>query len=216
MIVENGVDCIVMATGFTEKGEVKCEEYFPREVNQAKIFGALRVACVASQQAAAFDTTLLEISFKVRQRDGTNMVRTHVVKHFWFHAWPDHGVPRTAAGKPDPTHILSMLMAARAHREDCAARIRHELESKQKPSQKSGGPMVVHCSAGVGRSGTIIAIDTAIELLRNSSYVDVTSVVTAMRHDRVMLVQHPAQYELAWEAARVYAEWNASSYEITG
>ncbi len=214
MIVENGVDCIIMATGLVEKGEVKCEEYFPSQPGTSMQFGALKVESIKLDRGAAFDTSLLELSFKVRQRDGTNVTRAHQVKHYWFHAWPDHGVPRTADHKPDPTGILNMLLAARAHRESCAMRMQAELAMNQRPTQKSGGPMVVHCSAGVGRSGTIIAIDTAMEQLRRTCKTDLGAVVAGLRQDRVMLVQHANQFELAWEAARVFADWSAPSYEV--
>ena len=68
---------------------------------------------------------------------------------------------------------------------------------------------MVHCSAGVGRSGTIIAIDSAIGSLDNCGSVDVVDIIAGMRKDRVMLVQHPGQCELVWEACRQYAASHA-------
>ena len=123
MVLEHGVDCIVMATGLEEKGEKKCEAYFPRTPSTPPLtFGGLAVACLAHTSGPAFDQALLEVSFAVRQRSGATSRRTHVVKHVWYHAWPDHGVPRTPDLVPDPSHILDMLQAVEAHRADCIAR----------------------------------------------------------------------------------------------
>ena len=101
MVLEHGVDCIVMATGLEEKGEKKCEAYFPRTPSTPPLtFGGLAVACLAHTPGPAFDQALLEVSFAVRQRSGATSRRTHVVKHVWYHAWPDHGVPRTPTWCP--------------------------------------------------------------------------------------------------------------------
>jgi protein tyrosine phosphatase len=64
------------------------------------------------------------------------------VKHFQFTAWPDHGVP---------DHPTQFLMFVR--------RVRNS-------NPTDSGPMVVHCSAGVGRTGCFFVIDTMLERLR--------------------------------------------------
>ncbi len=82
----------------------------------------LAVACLAHTSGPAFDQALLKGSFAVRKRSAATSRRTHVVKHVWYHAWPDHGVPRTPNLVPDPSHILDMLQVVEAHRADGIAR----------------------------------------------------------------------------------------------
>ncbi|XP_047492144.1 tyrosine-protein phosphatase 10D-like isoform X1 [Penaeus chinensis] len=93
-----------------------------------------------------------------------------VVRHFHFTTWPDFGVP-------DPPQTLVRFV--RAFRERVG------------PDQK---PIVVHCSAGVGRSGTFIALDRILFSLRTSDYVDIFGIVYEMRRERVSMVQTEQQY----------------------
>lgn len=94
-----------------------------------------------------------------------------VLKHFHFTTWPDFGVP-------DPPTTLARFV--RAFRERCP------------PDSR---PVVVHCSAGVGRSGTFITLDTALQqLASHAEYIDIFGMVYAMRRERVWMVQTEQQY----------------------
>ncbi|XP_047019276.1 tyrosine-protein phosphatase 10D isoform X1 [Helicoverpa zea] len=94
-----------------------------------------------------------------------------VLKHFHFTTWPDFGVP-------EPPTALARFV--RAFRERCPPDAR---------------PVVVHCSAGVGRSGTFITLDTALQqLAAHAEYLDVFGMVHAMRRERVWMVQTEQQY----------------------
>ncbi|XP_062527912.1 tyrosine-protein phosphatase 10D isoform X3 [Bombyx mori] len=94
-----------------------------------------------------------------------------VLLHFHFTTWPDFGVP-------EPPTTLARFV--RAFRERCPA---------------DGRPVVVHCSAGVGRSGTFITLDTALQqLAARDDYVDIFGMVYNMRRERVAMVQSEQQY----------------------
>ncbi|XP_060530895.1 tyrosine-protein phosphatase 10D-like isoform X2 [Cylas formicarius] len=93
-----------------------------------------------------------------------------VVRHFHFSTWPDFGVP-------NPPHTLVRFV--RAFRE------------RVPPDQR---PIVVHCSAGVGRSGTLICLDRILQQIQTSDYVDIFGIVYAMRKERVWMVQTEQQY----------------------
>lgn len=94
-----------------------------------------------------------------------------VVKHFHFTTWPDFGVP-------EPPTALARFV--RAFRERCPADAR---------------PVVVHCSAGVGRSGTFITLDRALQqLAAHADTLDIFGMVHAMRRERVWMVQTEQQY----------------------
>ena len=53
----------------------------------------------------------------------------------------------------------------------------------------SKGPILVHCSAGVGRTGTFIAVDIALEQARRERVVDIAGIINRLREQRMQMVQ---------------------------
>ncbi|XP_072275425.1 receptor-type tyrosine-protein phosphatase F isoform X9 [Pyxicephalus adspersus] len=98
------------------------------------------------------------------------------IRQFQFMAWPDHGVPEY------PTPILAFLRRVKA----C--------------NPPDAGPMVVHCSAGVGRTGCFIVIDAMLERVKLEKTVDIYGQVTCMRSQRNYMVQTEDQYVFIHEA----------------
>nr|XP_047915211.1 receptor-type tyrosine-protein phosphatase F isoform X8 [Anser cygnoides] len=98
------------------------------------------------------------------------------LRQFQFMAWPDHGVPEY------PTPILAFLRRVKA----C--------------NPPDAGPMVVHCSAGVGRTGCFIVIDAMLERMKHEKTVDIYGHVTCMRSQRNYMVQTEDQYIFIHEA----------------
>uniref|UniRef100_A0A8B9RN45 Receptor-type tyrosine-protein phosphatase F n=1 Tax=Astyanax mexicanus TaxID=7994 RepID=A0A8B9RN45_ASTMX len=98
------------------------------------------------------------------------------IRQFQFMAWPDHGVPEY------PTPILAFLRRVKA----C--------------NPPDAGPMVVHCSAGVGRTGCLIVIDAMLERMKHEKSVDIYGHVTCMRSQRNYMVQTEDQYVFIHEA----------------
>ncbi|XP_064386166.1 uncharacterized protein LOC135334779 [Halichondria panicea] len=98
------------------------------------------------------------------------------VKLFHFTAWPDHGVPDYA------TPILGF------HR---------RIKSQHKPSK---GPILIHCSAGVGRTGTYIAIDNVLDQISVDGLIDISGTIVKSRNQRMKLVQTQDQYVFIHDA----------------
>ncbi|XP_048039184.1 receptor-type tyrosine-protein phosphatase delta isoform X42 [Megalobrama amblycephala] len=98
------------------------------------------------------------------------------VRQFQFTAWPDHGVPE------HPTPFLAFL---------------RRVKSCNPPD---AGPMVVHCSAGVGRTGCFIVIDAMLERIKHEKTVDIYGHVTLMRAQRNYMVQTEDQYVFIHDA----------------
>ncbi|XP_065698706.2 receptor-type tyrosine-protein phosphatase F isoform X10 [Patagioenas fasciata] len=98
------------------------------------------------------------------------------LRQFQFMAWPDHGVPEY------PTPILAFLRRVKA----C--------------NPPDAGPLVVHCSAGVGRTGCFIVIDAMLERMKHEKTVDIYGHVTCMRSQRNYMVQTEDQYIFIHEA----------------
>lgn len=92
------------------------------------------------------------------------------MRQFQFTAWPDHGVPDY------PTPLLIFMRRVKA------------------ATPSDSGPMVVHCSAGVGRTGAFIVIDAMLERIKHEKTVDIYGHVTCLRAQRNYMVQTEDQY----------------------
>uniref|UniRef100_A0A8C1TIW8 protein-tyrosine-phosphatase n=1 Tax=Cyprinus carpio TaxID=7962 RepID=A0A8C1TIW8_CYPCA len=98
-------------------------------------------------------------------------------------AWPDHGVP------DDSSDFLNFVSQVRSKRADAPE------------------PVVVHCSAGIGRTGVLITMETAMCLIENGQSVYPLDIVRTMRDQRAMMIQTPSQYRFVCEAIlKVYDE----------
>ncbi|XP_054720794.1 LOW QUALITY PROTEIN: tyrosine-protein phosphatase non-receptor type 5-like [Uloborus diversus] len=109
---------------------------------------------------------------------------THTVRHFWYTAWPDHKTPETAK------QLLAMALEVESLRRDA--------------SGATKGPMVVHCSAGIGRTGCFIAVSIGIQQLLEENMIDVLGIVCSLRLDRGGMVQTAEQYEFVHQALSIF------------
>ncbi|XP_014783728.1 receptor-type tyrosine-protein phosphatase T isoform X3 [Octopus bimaculoides] len=98
-----------------------------------------------------------------------------IVKQFHYTTWPDHGVPKFG------NSLILFRQKIRAF------------------DRLDNGPVIVHCSAGVGRTGTYIAIDAQLEQAREEGIVDVHNFVQHMRRQRVNMVQTLEQYVFVYD-----------------
>uniref|UniRef100_A0A8C2XZF2 protein-tyrosine-phosphatase n=1 Tax=Capra hircus TaxID=9925 RepID=A0A8C2XZF2_CAPHI len=109
------------------------------------------------------------------------------VKHYQYFSWPDHGVPA------EPTGVLSFL----------------DEVNRAQSSMPGAGPMVVHCSAGIGRTGTIIVIDILVDVIRRQGLdcdIDVPKTIQLVRRQRSGMVQTEAQYKFVYLALQRYIQ----------
>uniref|UniRef100_A0A8C3HZC8 protein-tyrosine-phosphatase n=1 Tax=Chrysemys picta bellii TaxID=8478 RepID=A0A8C3HZC8_CHRPI len=102
------------------------------------------------------------------ERRGYNEIRE--LKQFHFTGWPDHGVPYNATG------LLSFIRRVKLS------------------NPPSAGPIVVHCSAGAGRTGCYIVIDIMLDMAEREGVVDIYNCVKALRSRRINMVQTEEQY----------------------
>ncbi|XP_070998826.1 receptor-type tyrosine-protein phosphatase R-like, partial [Oncorhynchus clarkii lewisi] len=108
--------------------------------------------------------------------------QSRVVKHYWYTSWPDHKTPDSAQ---------PLLQLMRDVEEDRTG----------SPSQ---GPVIVHCSAGIGRTGCFIATTIGCRQLELEGVVDVLGIVCQLRADRGGLIQTGEQYEFVHHALSLF------------
>uniref|UniRef100_A0A7N6BT70 protein-tyrosine-phosphatase n=1 Tax=Anabas testudineus TaxID=64144 RepID=A0A7N6BT70_ANATE len=97
---------------------------------------------------------------------------TQDVLHLNYTSWPDHGVPTVNAIES----ILQFVLIVRQQ------------------ANRTRDPIIVHCSAGVGRTGTFIALDRLMQHIREHEFVDILGMVSEMRSHRLSMVQTEEQY----------------------
>uniref|UniRef100_A0A8C9G5B3 protein-tyrosine-phosphatase n=1 Tax=Pavo cristatus TaxID=9049 RepID=A0A8C9G5B3_PAVCR len=160
MAWEQNVHNIVMVTQCVEKGRVKCDHYWPLD-QDSLYYGDLIVEMLS--ESVLPEWTIRE--FKICSEE--QLDPTRLIRHFHYTVWPDHGVPETTQ---------SLIQFVRTVRDYI----------NRTPDT---GPTVVHCSAGVGRTGTFIALDRILQQLDSKDTVDIYAAVHDLRLHRVHMVQ---------------------------
>ena len=177
MVWEQQVLVIVMTTKAVERHRTKCGQYWPEDVGGLLVAGNYRVL---SEEVENCGDDFVVTHLKLEQID-SGIVRP--VCHFQFVSWPDYGVPDSA---------LSMLHFLQRVREK-QAEMRLENLSPEQLKENPGPPIVVHCSAGIGRTGTFATLDIAIRKFEDVGRVDIRSTVEAIRSQRAFSIQMPDQ-----------------------
>ncbi|XP_077381818.1 receptor-type tyrosine-protein phosphatase delta-like isoform X16 [Festucalex cinctus] len=175
MVWEQHTANIIMMTKLEEKSRMP--SYFFSKVKCDQYWPTRGTETYGLIQVTLLDTVELA-TYSVRTfalyKSGSNEKRE--VRHFQFTAWPDHGVPE------HPTPFLAFLRRVKA----C--------------NPADAGPMIVHCSAGVGRTGCFIVIDAMAERIKHEKTVDIYGHVTLMRSQRNYMVQTEDQYIFIYDA----------------
>ncbi|OQV14787.1 Tyrosine-protein phosphatase non-receptor type 11 [Hypsibius exemplaris] len=176
MMWQENSHVIVMITKEFERNKPKCARYWP-ELGQDLQYGHIRVTCTG--ETGFPDFWLRE--FLVQHNQLSDPPRK--IYQFHFQAWPDHGVPA------DPGCVLNFM---------------HKINDQQE-SIKGAGPIVVHCSAGIGRTGTFIVLDIIINQINKLGLdceIDIHRTVLQVREQRSGTVQIEAQYKFIYMAVQ--------------
>ncbi|XP_044211802.1 receptor-type tyrosine-protein phosphatase beta-like isoform X1 [Thunnus albacares] len=173
MVWEQNVHNIVMVTQCVEKGRVKCDHYWPFDQDPL-YYGDLIVQMLS--ESVLPEWTIRE--FKICSEEQLSFTR--LVRQFHYTVWPDHGVPETTQ---------SLIQFVRTVR-DYVNRT------------PGSGPTVVHCSAGVGRTGTFIVLDRVLQQMDTKDSLDIYGSVFDLRLHRSHMVQTECQYAYLHQCVR--------------
>ncbi|XP_031239946.1 receptor-type tyrosine-protein phosphatase C isoform X3 [Mastomys coucha] len=185
MIWEQKATVIVMVTRCEEGNRNKCAEYWPCMEEGTRAFRDIVVTINDHKRCPDYIIQKLNIAHKKEKATGRE------VTHIQFTSWPDHGVPE------DPHLLLKLRRRVNAF------------------SNFFSGPIVVHCSAGVGRTGTYIGIDAMLEGLEAEGKVDVYGYVVKLRRQRCLMVQVEAQYILIHQALVEYNQFGETEVNLS-
>ncbi|XP_048256427.1 uncharacterized protein LOC124113981 isoform X1 [Haliotis rufescens] len=138
------------------------------------------------------EVTQIRANFTMRHMKVTSKAtgESRTVVQFHFTSWPDHGVPDTLA-------LASYIWL-----------VRQTIEG-------TNGPLLVHCSAGIGRTGTYIAVDSLIDQARGEGVVDILGYVSVMRGQRKNMIQTAAQYECVFHCLVEMTTYGSTSMDVS-
>ncbi|XP_010211396.1 PREDICTED: tyrosine-protein phosphatase non-receptor type 1 [Tinamus guttatus] len=176
MVWEQKSRGVVMLNRVMEKGSIKCAQYWPQKEEKEMFFEDTNLKLTLISED-------IKSYYTVRQLELENLTThgTREILHFHYTTWPDFGVPES------PASFLNFLFKVR--------------ESGSLSPEH--GPVVVHCSAGIGRSGTFCLVDTCLLLMdkrKDPSSVDVKQVLLEMRKYRMGLIQTADQLRFSYLA----------------
>ncbi|KJH50566.1 Protein-tyrosine phosphatase [Dictyocaulus viviparus] len=199
MIWEQEVPAVIMLNKIIEGGRHKCAPYFPSKVGHALEFRDFSVKLEEEEKRHNFIVRRLSAK-KTNEKDGQcksvlsrsclyllNIVvfpaSQRTILHVQYTEWPDFGVPASTKCFLDMLDFIKSQNVLSTSDED--------------------PPCVVHCSAGIGRSGTFIIVDGVLRMIElgiPESEISLSDLVVDLRCQRFGLIQTPHQLMFSWHA----------------
>lgn len=183
MIWEHHVCVVVMLTEVQEQGKDKCFRYWPQEESSKVQIGEFQIVRNFSMSSPTYITCSLTLCHLISRHQRT-------VWHIQYTDWPDHSCPQDVQGF---INFMGEIDAVRRH-----------ASSHQSSAVLHTPPVVVHCSAGVGRSGVVILCDIMLYALDHNQSIDIPEVLTQLRLQRMLTVQTLAQYKFVYSVLIQY------------
>lgn len=187
MVWEQQTLVIVMTTKVMERGRPKCHQYWESDVDSEATYGIFTVKTIAIE--ADPDTTVTTLLLTNNRTE-----ESRDVSHWQFTSWPDYGVPTSAKA------LLEFLSRVRRKQSIMVSSLGDTWAGHPR-----GPPIVVHCSAGIGRTGTFCTLDICISRLEEIGTVDIRGTVEKIRSQRAYSIQMPDQYIFCHSALIEYA-----------
>lgn len=176
MIWEQHLEIIVMLTNLEEYNKTKCAKYWPEKINDSTQYGDLLITFSSDSFFADYIVRNLKVTKRSVNSAGEEVEDTRHISQYHYLTWKDFMAPE------HPQGITKFIK-----------RINSEYSLQR-------GPILVHCSAGVGRTGTFVALDTLTQQLNEENQVSIFNTICDMRYQRNFLVQSLKQYIFLYRA----------------
>ena len=176
MVWENNAPVIVMLTKIMEKRKIKAHCYWPA-VGETEIFGDLHVTLISEEIQDKFI-----IVREMQLRNTSTVENPRRLCHIQYTEWPDFGVPRS-------TDIIRKVLDLSDN-----YRTRFAIDNQE--------TVIVHCSAGIGRAGTFLAIQSVVDMIKNNvpvTNISIKEIVSSLRKCRMEMVQTKEQYKFIYQ-----------------
>ncbi|XP_068194632.1 tyrosine-protein phosphatase non-receptor type 21 isoform X2 [Antennarius striatus] len=184
MVWEQGVSIIAMVTAEEERGREKSFRYWPRlgSRHNTVTYGRFKITTRFRTESGCYATTGLRIKHLLSGQERT-------IWHLQYTDWPDHGTPDDFKG------FLTYLEEIQS--------VRRHTNSISDP-KNTNLPVLVHCSAGVGRTGVVILSEILIACIDHNETLDIPKTLMKLRSQRMMMVQTFAQYSFIYKVLIQY------------
>ncbi|KAL0275461.1 UNVERIFIED_CONTAM: hypothetical protein PYX00_003298 [Menopon gallinae] len=174
---------VYLVVRLTSKEEEDCFTYLPSSSDHCLQLGEYQIWKEFSQETGHCLTSRLRVSH-------TTARRSRSIWHLQYTDWGEHGCPAS------PAHFLGFLEELNSVR-------LHTIEDIPAGHNRNP-PVLVHCNAGVGRTGVTILCDLLLYTLDHNQEVDIPRVVAHLRHQRMLMVQTVAQYRFIYSLLITY------------
>ncbi|XP_030852470.1 receptor-type tyrosine-protein phosphatase kappa [Strongylocentrotus purpuratus] len=182
MIWQENVATIVMVTNLIEAGKDRCRQYWPKNPRSVEVMGDFSLFLLEVEQFSDHIVRTLIVKKKTGdEMDEEESEEKRTIVQYHYLSWPDMGVPEYY------TTLISFTDTVKQHHTKL---------------QSTGytDPMLVHCSAGVGRTGTFICLYNMLDMMKEEGRVDIFSFISKMRENRIKMVQTKEQYIFLYNA----------------
>lgn len=189
MVWESGVVVIVMLSRFIEKRRVKAHCYWPSLIGQPDTFDKITVTLNKTQNPSNGIT--------IQHFTISDDFETRKLVHVHYTNWPDYGVPETTEDIREIKRIAELY----ATKESLKNNSERDTLSTKSP-QTLRYPILVHCSAGIGRAGTFLAFLNYCQLIKQGQThlsLSVGTIVSSLRKQRMCMVQTKEQYHFIYQ-----------------
>ena len=186
MVWEQRSCIIVMLTSLFEKDRKKADAYWPDNIGQSTIYGDF----VVTYLNCNVDYKNINIrTFQLSQLNAEReVISSRSVHQLHYTEWSDMGTPTTSG-------LLNLIRLTNICSSVCS-------------SKGYDGPIIAHCSAGVGRAGTFLAVAASQQLVNNNMSVNVPILVARLRFQRFGSVQTKQQYSFIYSALQAITKTN--------
>lgn len=174
MIWEQNSRIIVMLTELCIAGKEKCAPYWYTHESEQQTFktGEFSIKTVNEERKSGYVETIFDVCH-------CTTGERKQIKHYLYSDWPDHGVPSKCHS------FMKLILTVNKERQQLLTEMADGL---------APGPIIVHCSAGVGRTGTFCAVDSCLHQLAKTRTISVPETLLKIRKQRYFSLMVPEQY----------------------